>query len=138
MHGGNRIASRHWKQIEKQRGTAMNNHRDDNGVSWVCIVGVTGLLLGTLLLTRPLGDRAAGVEWYQKKRPVAVAAKPKPKQTRVRVVRPRLDPNPNPKRVRPGNKKKSLFPATPAGKPKARPLLSSVALTPVPSVTRLA
>ena len=105
MHGGGRVASRHWKQIEKQRGTAMNNHRDENGVSWVCIVGVTGLLLGMLLLTRPLGDPPVGVEWYQKKRPVAVAAKPKPDQTGV-GDRPPSGSKPKPKAGAPRKQKK--------------------------------
>lgn len=67
------------------------------GVSWVCVLGVVGLIIGILLLTRPVDDEPTQSEWYEnakgkvkqflkkdeakKPKPAAgaAAAKPKPK-----------------------------------------------------------
>lgn len=52
-----------------------------SGVSWVCVLGVVGLVIGILLLTRPAEEPLVQAEWYEtmkKKVSAALPKKPKP------------------------------------------------------------
>lgn len=71
------------------------------GVSWVCILGVFGLILGILILTRPVDEPGTRTEWFQVLGKRKAVPKPKPKAAALRQA-PGGTTHPNAQRVPPG------------------------------------